>query len=108
MNRQASLRAIEGLNLAFFIDAQHQRMFGRVQIQPDDVDDFLGKLRIVRDLERLGAMRLQAIRLPHAMHHAARNLQMLRQRPRAPMGSGMRLLGRRDAHNLRRSISALR
>jgi hypothetical protein len=108
MNRQAFLRAIEGLDLAFLIDAQHQGMLRRIQVEADNVNDFLGELRIVRELEGLRAMRLQAIRLPHPLHHAVRHFQMLRQRARAPMRSSMWVFSRRDAHDLRRDFGAFR
>src|SRR5215218_3778911 len=90
MDRQALLRTIESLNLALFIDAQHERMLRRIEIETDDIDDFLGEVRIVRKLESLGAMRLQTIRFPHALHETVRHVQMLRERARAPVRSGMR------------------
>jgi len=38
---QDRLRAFQSLDLTFLIDAQHQRLIGGMQIQPDDVADFL-------------------------------------------------------------------
>src|SRR5215831_333936 len=38
--RQARLRTIQGLDLAFLIPTQHQGMLGRVPIQADDVFQF--------------------------------------------------------------------
>src|SRR5206468_5665021 len=57
-HRQQRLRAIERLDLRFFIAAEHQRPIGRIQIQADDVADLLDEQRILRELERLRAMRL--------------------------------------------------
>jgi hypothetical protein len=40
-------------NLALLIDAEHQRAIRRVEVEPDDVGDFLLELRVVRDLKPL-------------------------------------------------------
>ena len=37
--------AVQGLNLAFFVHAQHQGVLGRVQIEANDIPHFLDKLR---------------------------------------------------------------
>ena len=41
--RQAGLGTVQRLNLAFLVHAQHQRMFGRIEVQTDDVFQFLGE-----------------------------------------------------------------
>lgn len=48
--RKPRLRAIQCLNRALLVLAQADRMSGRVQIQPDDVNDFLCELRVVAHL----------------------------------------------------------
>jgi hypothetical protein len=63
---QQRLGAIECLDLRFLVDAEHRRMRRRVQIQADDVADFLDEERVVRQLERLTPMRLQPTRVPNA------------------------------------------
>jgi hypothetical protein len=40
----------------------------RIQIQPDDIPHFVNKQRIVRQCERVDAIRLQRKRLPNARH----------------------------------------
>jgi hypothetical protein len=50
--------------LAFLIDAQHQRLVRRVEIEPDDVLNFFGELPIVRQLERPPRSRYRRCRLP--------------------------------------------
>lgn len=55
-SRQIFLRAVECLNMALFVDRKHQCMFGWIEIQPDNIGQFLGKLRIVGDVERLRSM----------------------------------------------------
>ena len=57
LHRQAWLRAIERLNLAFFIEREDDRVFRRVDMEAENVLEFLGELRIVRQLERANAMR---------------------------------------------------
>ena len=37
------LGPVERLDLAFFVDAQHDRFVGRVHVEADHIDDFLGK-----------------------------------------------------------------
>src|SRR4051812_37229373 len=59
-HRQQRLRAIEGLDLALLVDADHQRLVRRIEIEPDNVAHLLDELWIGRELERLGAVRLQA------------------------------------------------
>src|SRR6185437_8736196 len=44
-HRQNRLGAIQCLNLALLIGTQHQRPFGRIQIQANDIADFLDQLR---------------------------------------------------------------
>src|ERR1039458_8743193 len=51
LQRQAGLGTIQGLNLALLVGAQHQRVLRRIEIQADDVFQFLGECRIVADLE---------------------------------------------------------
>jgi len=64
------LSAIQGLNLALLIGADYNAVLGRVQIQPDHVNQFLGKVGIITEFERAPQMRLQAGRTPDAIHHA--------------------------------------
>src|SRR5207249_7549597 len=59
-HRQQWLRAIERLDLGFFVDAKDERVLGRIQVEPDNVPDFVDEERIARELERLRAMRLEA------------------------------------------------
>jgi hypothetical protein len=68
LHGQSRLGAIEGLDLALLIDAQHQRLVGRVEIEPDDVLNFFRELRIVRQLEGLGQVRFELVRGPDALH----------------------------------------
>jgi len=50
---------VEGLNLALFVDAQHQGAIRRRQVEADDVAHFVDEERVARELEGLTPMRLQ-------------------------------------------------
>ena len=64
LHRQQRLRSVERLDLRLLIDAEHRRMRRGIQIEADDIADFLHQQRIVRQLERLASMRLQPERAP--------------------------------------------
>ena len=48
LHRQARLRTIERLNLAFLVDAEHDCLVGWIEVEPDDVDYFVSEFWIVR------------------------------------------------------------
>jgi hypothetical protein len=52
--------AVQGLDLALFIDAQDQRPLGWVEVETDDVADLVHKERVGRQFEHLGPVWLQA------------------------------------------------
>ena len=54
---QSGLGSVQRLNRCFLIGAQHQRVFGRVEIQAHHIDDFFNKLFVPAHFERLGQMR---------------------------------------------------
>src|ERR1035441_9041496 len=68
LQRQAGLGTVQSLNLALLVGAQHQRVLRRVEVQTDDVFQFLRERRIVADLEGLHAMRFQSVGPPDAPH----------------------------------------
>src|SRR5258705_5857342 len=55
--RQARLRAIQGLDLTLLLQTQHQSVLRWVQVQPYDIGQLLGKLGIPTHLEGLQQMR---------------------------------------------------
>ena len=55
-HRQARLGAVERLDLALFVDREDHRMSGRVDVEADNVLEFLCEFGIVRQLERSDAM----------------------------------------------------
>src|SRR4249920_1935698 len=64
LQRQAGLRAIQGLNLALLVDAQHDRLVGRIEVEADYVSQLFDKPRVAGQLEILGAMRLEVVAAP--------------------------------------------
>ncbi len=70
LERQPRLRAVECLYLALFVEGQHNRVRGWIDIQPDNIMEFVRELRVVRQLELPVTVRLQAVRLPDAAHRA--------------------------------------
>src|SRR5215472_11641423 len=67
-DRQSRLRAIEGLDLALFVNRQHNRMGRRIDIEPDDVSELASKAWIARALEGAQPMRLQFVSPPDALY----------------------------------------
>ena len=55
---QQRLGAVEGLDLGFLVNAEHNRLMGRVEVEADDVSSLLDKERIVGEL-------VVAVRLSH-------------------------------------------
>ena len=84
-HRQHGLGALERLALTLLVDAQHQRMIGRVEVQPDDVADLLDEERIVRQLEALRAVRLQSEQRQVAVYGALRQPGFVRQAATRPV-----------------------
>ncbi len=99
LHRQARLGAVERLDLALLIDAQHQRLVRRVQIEADDIGDLLLELRVVGDLERLDEMRLEAGLGPDAPHAGRADPHLGRHGSPAPVRRVRgRLVGRLGQH----------
>ena len=93
---QAGLRAIQGLDLTFFIHAQDHGMLGRVQIQTHHILQLVLEVRILAELEGPDPVGLQTMGGPDPMHEGGIRTQMPRQGAGRPVGGGGRLrLGRR-------------
>ena len=90
--RQDRLCAIQRLDLALFVHAQHNRLVRRIQVQPHDVTDFGRELRIGAELERLNAVRLQVVFAPNALYGRWAQSLFACHRADAPM-RGMTRLG---------------
>ncbi len=86
LERQSRLSAIQGLNLALLIDAEHDGILRRSEINPDDIGELFQKLRITRKFETLGEVRLDLVFLPDAMNRVFAHALNTSQGARAPMG----------------------
>lgn len=69
---QKRLGPVKGLDLALFVNADHERLIGRVEVKADDVPHLLNELRVRRQLERIDAMRLEREGPPDAMNRGGR------------------------------------
>ena len=85
LHRQPRLRSVECLYLRLLIDRQHQRVLGRIYIEADDILNFGGEVRVVRQLEGSYSMRLQAVRRPDPLHTTMTNPSGVRHRPTGPV-----------------------
>lgn len=52
-HRQDRSGPVEGLDLTFLVHAEHDGVFGRVEVEPDDVADLGVQVGVGRELERL-------------------------------------------------------
>ena len=71
--RQLRLRAVQRLNLALLVHAQHHRHQRRSHVKPHDVAHLVHEHRVGGQLEGLLAVRLQAKRPPDARHGRLRH-----------------------------------
>jgi len=90
---QHRLGAVERLNLALLVDAQHHRVIGRVQVETDNVANLLNEEGVRGEFEMLLPMRLNPERLPDTLDGGLRQPRLGGNRPAAPMRSvlGLRL-----------------
>lgn len=66
-HRQHGLCSFQGLDLALFIDAEHDGILWGAQVEPHDITDFFHKERIGRELEVSLPVRLKPEGLPDAV-----------------------------------------
>ncbi len=86
LHRQARLSALEGLDLALLIHTEDDGLVRGIEIQSDYVSELLGKPRILGKLEPLGAVRLQSVGGPDALHRSLADALGLGHGARAPVG----------------------
>ena len=94
------MSAVERLNLRLLVEGQHHRMGRRIDIEADDLGQFLDESRIVRQLEAAPAMRSQAMRLPDRLDCRNGKPDCLGHRARRPVGGLVRRRILRQADNL--------
>ena len=88
---QARLRTIEGLDLAFLVDREHQRPIRGIEIESDHVVELLDELFVATDLERPNKMGLEAVLLPDATHRGFADPVCVCHSPSTPMSRSGRL-----------------
>jgi hypothetical protein len=67
-DRQSWLGTIEGLDLAFLVDAQDQGLVWRVEIKADHIVELFDKTFVATELESLGQMRFEAMSVPNTLN----------------------------------------
>src|SRR5439155_9982346 len=70
LHGQSRLSAIEGLDLALFVDAEDQRPVGWIEVEPDHVLHLGREVLVTRDFERFDQMRLEPVRTPYPLDTA--------------------------------------
>ena len=86
LHRQAGLGVVEGLDLALFVDREHQAVRRRVDVKPDHIAQFVDKLRIAAELEDPQLMRGEAMGVPDLLHGADRQPHRGSHRAAGPVG----------------------
>ena len=82
------------MNPTLFIDAKHDRLLRRIEIEPHDVSEFGDEVRVFRQLEARDPMRLQAVLMPDIANRLFADPLGARHRARAPVR--LRRRGRRQ------------
>lgn len=62
---KARLGAVEGLNLTFFVDTQHQGSVWWIDIEPNNVEELLEEMFVATEFERFDQMGLEVVLLPY-------------------------------------------
>src|SRR5258708_12958791 len=90
LQRKGALCALQSLALTLLVATEHQSPLGRIQIEPDDVPEFLVKVRIIGDLKSLQPMWLYFVMAPNPLYCALAHLGFARHRAHAPSDSTLR------------------
>lgn len=86
LQRKARLGAIEGLDLAFLVDAQDQGLVRGIEVEPNHIVELLDKLLVPADLEGPDEMGLEVVSLPDTPNRSLAETLCLGHAPRAPVG----------------------
>ena len=90
LDRQRRLGAVQRLDLGLLVHAQHQRALGRVEVEPDDVDDLLDQLRVRGELERADLVGLELVITPDPVDRRGRDPRRGRQPAHTPVRAPVR------------------
>lgn len=100
LDRQARLRAVQGLDLALLVAAQHQGVLRGRHVEADDVLQFLDEMRIPRHLEAAHDVRLESVGAPMARNRGGVNLKTTGHGARAPVRGRFRRRLLRQIHQI--------
>jgi site-specific DNA recombinase len=90
LERQARLCAIQGLDLALLVDAEHHRLLRWVHVEPDHIGQLLHEPRIAGELEATQQVRLELVLAPDPVHGVGTHPDHSRHAPAAPVGGAVR------------------
>ena len=99
LDRQAGLCAVERLDLALLVDRENQRLVRRIEIETDDIAHLLDEVLVIRQLEGLHQVRLEAVRLPDPLHAGVGEADGTGHLADAPMRRRLRRLVQGLMHN---------
>lgn len=85
LHGQSRLGTIERLNLTLLIDGQDNRMLGWVEIEPDNINEFLFEVRIVGELEGACQVWLESMVPPDAQYRRRTQSRGFGHRAAAPL-----------------------
>src|SRR6267143_530378 len=85
LERQSRLSPVQRLNLARFIETEHQAFFRRVEIKANHISQFLQKLNVPRQFESARSMWLEIVLPPQAMDGTRANILSPSHRPTTPV-----------------------
>lgn len=85
LHGETGLSPIEGLDLAFLVDAQDQGFVRRIEIQAHDIAQLFEKLLVAADLEGPDKMRLEPVLLPDALNAHGTDALGLGHGPHTPV-----------------------
>lgn len=78
-HRENGLRTFQGLNLAFLVDTQNQRLIRGIKVQTNDIANFFDEERIGRKLERAAPVGLDTKQGKVALDRAFRQFGFARE-----------------------------
>ena len=87
---QSRLSPLQRLTLALLITAQNQRLFGRIQVKPDDIPELGFKVRVIGELKGSCPMRLEIVSGPQLLDATLGNAGLPRHASHTPATSVLR------------------
>jgi hypothetical protein len=97
--RQAGLGAVERLDLALFVNGQHNGVGWRIDVEADNVAQLGDELGILGELELAHPMRLEPMGAPDALNRADRNADGLGHHRARPVCRLSRRILKRQGDN---------